>query len=105
MALFSFTKAILSGKPIELFNHGDMRRDYTYVDDIVQGVLLRGGAPAAGRPVVGRAPVVGLTRPCARVQRRTRIAGTVLADFVTALEDELGMKAQGEEGADAAGRT
>ena len=44
MALFSSTKAILSGKPIELFNYGDMRRDYTYVDDIVQAVLLVGSA-------------------------------------------------------------
>ena len=74
MALFSFTKAILSGKPIELFNHGDMRRDYTYVDDIVQAVLLVGDRPAAGRPVVGRAPVVGVSRTGAGVQRRTRIA-------------------------------
>ncbi len=40
MALFIFTKAILEGSPIDVFNHGDMRRNFTYVDDIVQGVLL-----------------------------------------------------------------
>jgi len=39
MALFLFTKAILEGKPIDVFNHGDMRRDFTYIDDIVEGVI------------------------------------------------------------------
>jgi UDP-glucuronate 4-epimerase len=39
MALFLFTKAILEGKPIDVFNHGRMRRDFTYIDDIVEGVL------------------------------------------------------------------
>lgn len=39
MAMFLFTKAILAGQPIEVFNHGRMRRDFTYIDDIVQGVV------------------------------------------------------------------
>ena len=39
MAMFLFTKAILAGQPIEVFNHGKMRRDFTYIDDIVQGVV------------------------------------------------------------------
>ena len=39
MALFLFTKAILEGRPIDVFNHGNMRRDFTYVDDIVEGVI------------------------------------------------------------------
>jgi UDP-glucuronate 4-epimerase len=39
MALFKFTRAILAGEPIEVFNHGQMRRDFTYVDDVVQGVI------------------------------------------------------------------
>lgn len=39
MALFLFTKAILAGKPIDVFNHGDMERDFTYIDDIVEGVV------------------------------------------------------------------
>lgn len=38
MALFLFTKAILEGQPIDVFNHGKMRRDFTYIDDIVEGV-------------------------------------------------------------------
>jgi UDP-glucuronate 4-epimerase len=39
MAMFLFTKAILAGQPIDVFNHGKMRRDFTYIDDIVQGVV------------------------------------------------------------------
>ena len=39
MALFLFTKAILEGRPIDVFNHGNMRRDFTYIDDIVEGVI------------------------------------------------------------------
>jgi UDP-glucuronate 4-epimerase len=50
MAIFSFTKAILEDKPIDVFNNGKMQRDFTYIDDIVEGVLLvtdRPPAPAA----------------------------------------------------------
>ena len=39
MALFLFTKNIIEGKPINVFNHGKMRRDFTYIDDIVEGVV------------------------------------------------------------------
>ena len=47
MALFTFTKAILEGAPIDVFNNGKMRRNFTYIDDIVQGVLLVLNAPVA----------------------------------------------------------
>jgi UDP-glucuronate 4-epimerase len=50
MAIFSFTKAILEGKSIDVFNHGKMQRDFTYIDDIVEGVLL-----VADRPPVPKA--------------------------------------------------
>ena len=50
MALFSFTKAILSGQPIEIFGDGRMRRDYTYVDDVVEGIFRLVGRPAAPDP-------------------------------------------------------
>ena len=46
MALFIFTKAILSGQPIEVYNYGKMKRDFTYIDDIVQGVLASLDRPA-----------------------------------------------------------
>jgi UDP-glucuronate 4-epimerase len=47
MAIFSFTKAILEGKPIEVFNHGKMQRDFTYIDDVVEGVLQVADRPPA----------------------------------------------------------
>jgi UDP-glucuronate 4-epimerase len=47
MALYLFTKAILEGKPIPLFNHGDMLRDFTYIDDVVDGVISLLDKPAA----------------------------------------------------------
>jgi UDP-glucuronate 4-epimerase len=46
MALFKFTKNILEGNPIEVFNNGDMRRDFTYVDDIVEGIVRLSDVPA-----------------------------------------------------------
>lgn len=50
MAPWLFTSAILEGRPIKVFNHGDMRRDFTYIDDIVQGVLATLLRPAAPNP-------------------------------------------------------
>jgi len=50
MALFLFTKNIIEGKPINVFNHGKMRRDFTYIDDIVEGVVRVTKQPAAPNP-------------------------------------------------------
>jgi UDP-glucuronate 4-epimerase len=50
MALFLFTKAILAGKPIDVFNNGDMERDFTYVDDIVEGVIRVSDRTATADP-------------------------------------------------------
>ena len=54
MALFLFTKAILEGRPIDVFNHGDMQRDFTYIDDIVKGVVRVLDRPA--EPDMGYLP-------------------------------------------------
>jgi len=57
MALFKFTKAILAGKPIDVYNHGDMERDFTYVDDVVEGIVrLLPEAPKPNPEWVGTAP-------------------------------------------------
>jgi UDP-glucuronate 4-epimerase len=48
MVLFLFSEAILSGKPIQVFNHGEMRRDFTYIDDVVEGVIRVTARPPAG---------------------------------------------------------
>ncbi len=54
MALWMFTQAILSGKPIDVFNHGKMKRDFTFVDDIVEGVIRTNDTvPTAVQPTVG----------------------------------------------------
>ena len=50
MALFLFARAILAGEPIQVFNHGDMARDFTYVDDIVEGIVRLVDHPAAPEP-------------------------------------------------------
>ncbi|MGC2084925.1 MAG: NAD-dependent epimerase [Bradyrhizobium sp.] len=50
MAMFIFAKAILAGQPVKLFNHGRMRRDFTYVDDVVQAVVRLIGRPPQGNP-------------------------------------------------------
>lgn len=50
MALFKFTEGILAGRPIQVFNRGDMVRDFTYVDDIVEGIVRVIGSPAAPSP-------------------------------------------------------
>ena len=93
MALFSFTKAILSGAPLELFNYGKMRRDFTYVDDVVEAVLLAGARPPQGDAAWdGRQSSVSPAP--ARVYNVGHGAPVSLGDFVTALEEELGMKAQ-----------
>ena len=48
MALYIFTRAIIEGRPLPVFNHGDMKRDFTYIDDIVAGVLAAADKPPAG---------------------------------------------------------
>jgi UDP-glucuronate 4-epimerase len=50
MALFLFTRAILRGEPIRVFNHGNMERDFTYIDDIVEGIVRLGNIPASPNP-------------------------------------------------------
>ena len=72
MALFSFTRAILNGDPIDLYNHGDMERDFTYIDDVVEAVRPRNRPSAPGRRRLGRPPVRRLPRPRPRLQRRQR---------------------------------
>ena len=73
MALFLFTKAILAGKPIDVFNYGHHRRDFTYVDDIVEGVVRALDHVADAESRVGR------RRARSRAPARRRIASTTSA--------------------------
>ncbi len=94
MALFLFTKAILEGKPIDVFNHGKMKRDFTYVDDIVEGIVRllpvarKGNASWDGMdpdPATSFAPYkiynIGNNQP------------VELSHFIEVLESKLGKKA------------
>lgn len=95
MALFIFTKAILEGRPIDVFNNGQMVRDFTYVDDIVEGVIRVCDKPATPAtsfdssnpdPATSNAPYrvfnVGNSQP------------TPLMDYIHALERALGTEAK-----------
>ncbi|CAN5731909.1 NAD-dependent epimerase [soil metagenome] len=95
MALFLFTKAILEGGPIDVFNHGQMQRDFTYVDDIAQGVVRvmdRVAAPSVGyRPEVPDPAVSNVPYRIFNIGNHNPIA---LLDFIACIEDALGMKAE-----------
>jgi UDP-glucuronate 4-epimerase len=97
MALFLFTKAILDGKPIKVFNNGEMLRDFTYIDDIVEGVIRVMDKPATPNPAWdGAAPDPGTSSAPYRLFNIGNNNPVKLLDFVTAIEDALGMKAEKE---------
>ncbi len=95
MALFKFTKAILAGEPIEVFNFGKHRRDFTYVDDIVEGVIRVLDRPAQANPEWnGNAPDPGASNAPWRVYNIGNNAPVNLMDYIAALESALNTKAQ-----------
>ena len=81
MALFLFTKAILEDKPIDVFNYGNMQRDFTYIDDIVEGVVR----------VIDNPPN---TAPPYKVYNIGNNAPVKLTDFIEAIEQKLNKKAK-----------
>jgi Nucleoside-diphosphate-sugar epimerases len=94
MALFLFTKAILEGKPIDVFNNGNMQRDFTYVDDIVEGVVRVIDSPPAGNPDwTGQSPDPGTSSAPYRVYNIGNSKPVKLLDFIEAIEDALGKMA------------
>lgn len=95
LALYKFVDAILDGRPIDIYNHGDMYRDFTYVDDLVMGIkLLMDAIPE--RPADGVAPEGDSLSPVApyRVVNIGNSDKVRLLDFVDAIEDCLGQKAE-----------
>ena len=94
MALFLFTKAILAGEPIRIFNHGKMRRDFTYIDDIVEGVIRVLDAPAKPDPTFDPGdPDPSTSSAPYRVHNIGNDQPTELLRYVEVLEDALGVKA------------
>jgi UDP-glucuronate 4-epimerase len=89
MAIFLFARAIIEGKPIKLFNHGKMRRDFTYIDDVTRVILrLIDFAPRDDREKAGSAP--------ARIYNVGNHRPEELMHVVSVLEKELGLKAAKE---------
>ncbi|SNY94139.1 UDP-glucuronate 4-epimerase [Cohaesibacter sp. ES.047] len=94
MALFKFTKAILEDQPIDVYNFGDMKRDFTYIDDLVQAIwMLVDVAPE--RPVDGLVDEGDTLSPVApfRVVNIGNANPVQLTDFIAAIEAALGKKA------------
>jgi UDP-glucuronate 4-epimerase len=94
MALFLFTRAILEGRPIDVFNHGQMVRDFTYVDDIVEGVIRVNDKPATPDPAFDPAhPDPATSNAPYRVFNIGNSQPTPLMDYIDALETALGRQA------------
>ena len=95
MALFIFTKAILEGKPIEVYNHGKMRRDFTYVDDIVEGVIRTLDHPATPNPAWSSdRPDPGTSSAPARIYNIGNHQPVELLRFIEVLEQAIGKHAK-----------
>ncbi|WP_305815983.1 NAD-dependent epimerase [Photobacterium leiognathi] len=95
MALFKFTNAIMEGKEIDVYNHGDMRRDFTYIDDIVEGVMRIQDVipqPNANWTVEGGSPATS-SAPY-RVYNIGHGSPVKLMDYIEALEEALGIEAK-----------
>lgn len=94
MAMWIFAKAIAAGQPIRLFNHGNMRRDFTYVDDVVESIeRLVDRAPAGDPNYSGDAPDPGSSSAPWRVYNIGNNNPVELLDVVRLLEEKLGKKA------------
>lgn len=96
MALFKFTDAILDGRPIDIYNHGEMWRDFTYVDDLVRGIrLLIDAVPVrpASRDDIAEGDSLSPVAPF-RIVNIGNSEKVRLLDFIEAIEAELGLKAE-----------
>jgi UDP-glucuronate 4-epimerase len=95
MALFKFTKHILEGKPIPVFNNGNMVRDFTYVDDIVEGVVRVIDRPAQPDPAWdGAAPDPARSRAPYRIYNIGNSKPVPLMRYIEVLERSLGKRAR-----------
>jgi len=91
MAMFLFTKAILEGKPIDVFNHGKMRRDFTFIDDIVEGVVRTADRVATPNPAYSSdTPDPGTSSAPYRVYNIGNDNPVELMDMIAVLERVLG---------------
>lgn len=97
MALFLFTKAILTGKPVKIFNHGKMKRDFTYIDDIVEGVLRVMGTPPEPNPDWDAVnPDPGTSYAPYKIYNIGNNNPVNLMEFIQTIEKATGIKAKKE---------
>ena len=97
MALFKFTKAMLEGESIPVFNYGKHRRDFAYIDDIVEGVIRVLDRPATSNPDWdGANPDSGTSKAPWRVYNIGNNSPVELMDYIGALEESLGIEADKE---------
>jgi UDP-glucuronate 4-epimerase len=95
MAMFIFTKAILEGRPIDVFNHGRMQRDFTYIDDIVEGVIRTTDKVASRNPGwSGADPDPGTSSAPYRLYNIGNNNPVELMHVISLLEENLGRKAE-----------
>lgn len=95
MALFLFTKAILSGEPINVFNHGKMRRDFTYIDDIIEGVIrVMDKVPEPNPNWSGENPDPGTSKAPYKIYNIGNNNPVELLHFIEVIESCLGIKAK-----------
>jgi UDP-glucuronate 4-epimerase len=95
MAVFLFTRAILEGRPIQLFNDGQMRRDFTYIDDIAEGVARVMDRVAEPNPGwIGDEPDPGTSAAPYRIYNIGNHQPVELLRFIEILEEHLGRKAE-----------
>lgn len=95
MALFLFTEAILKGEPIQVFNYGKMKRDFTYVDDIVAGVMKVADRPAKPNPDFDpQNPDPGSSKVPYKIYNIGNSSPVLLMDYIKAVEKGLGKEAK-----------
>jgi len=97
MALFLFTEAILKGEPIKVFNYGKMKRDFTFIDDIVEGILKVGDRPARPNPDFDpQNPDPGSSKVPFKIYNIGNSDPVLLMDYIKAVEKGLGKEAKME---------
>ncbi len=97
MALFLFTKAILENRPIKVFNHGKMQRDFTYIDDIIEGVTrVMGRLPDPNPQWRGDQPDPGTSYTPYKIYNIGNNNPVELMDFINVIENALGSEAKKE---------
>jgi len=97
MAMWIFTKSIIAGEPIKLFNNGDMKRDFTYVNDVVEPIVRLIDRPATGQPgLSGASPDPGSSQAPWRIYNIGNNKPVGLLEVVGLLEKAIGKKAKRE---------